>query len=328
MRRIILPAALLVAATIALAGCSAGASDSYTSGGSAPESAPNVAQGQEFSSTDGDKTLTDGTVAADGSSAVDRQVVTTGYMTITAKDPLKSATEATKIVEGVGGRVDARNEYAPANGDNGSATLTLRLPASSLTATLEKLKALGDVVEISTSANDVTMQTQDLDAQIKALSASVDRLVALLSTATDTDTLITLESAISDRQGQLDSLISQKRYLSDQVALSTITLNLQSVASAPVETPDTFWSGLQAGWLAFVAFFSGLLVVLGVLLPWLVLAAIITVLIVALVRRSNRRKQAAWDAQQHPVVAEEFAAPTEAPTAPAKPARKAPAAKK
>lgn len=322
MRRIILPAALLVAATIALAGCSAGASDSYSEGGTAPNVAPDVSTGQEVA-TDGSKTTTDNLVA-DGSSAVDRQVVTTGYMTITAKDPLKSATAATKIVEGVGGRVDARTEYAPTNGDNGSATLTLRLPASTLTTTLEKLKALGDVVEISTSANDVTMQTQDLDAQIKALSASVDRLVALLSTAADTETLITLESAISDRQGQLDSLISQKRYLSDQVALSTITLNLQSIASAPVEPPVTFWSGLQAGWQAFVAFFAGLLVVLGVLLPWLVLAAIITFLIVVLVRRSDRKKRAEFEAREHPVVAPELTPPAE----PARPARKAPAAKK
>ncbi len=282
MRRILLPAALLVAASIALAGCSAGSNSSAPSIGQAPGVAPVGTQGQVIDSN--------GKVvgSASGATAVDRQVVTTGVMTITAKDPLAAATAATKIVESVGGRIDGRNEYAPANGDKGSATLTMRLPADSLAQTLEKFKGLGDVQEISTSASDVTMQSQDLNARITALRASVVRLLSLLSQATDTDTLIKLETAISDRQANLESLESQQNYLADQVALSTITLTLQSIANAPVVAPVTFWGGLAAGWATFVAFFAGLLVVIGVLLPWLVLAAIITVGTIAFARRRRR----------------------------------------
>jgi hypothetical protein len=144
------------------------------------------------------------------------------------------------------------------------------------------------VQEISLNSNDVTMATQDLDARITALSASVDRLLALLATATDTDTLIQLETAISDRQAQLESLQSERRYYADQVALSTITLSLVSTADAPVKEPDTFVTGLITGWNAFVAFFAGLLVVAGVLLPWLVLAGLITALTLWIVKRSKR----------------------------------------
>ena len=118
---------------------------------------------------------------------------------------------------------------------------------------------LGEVQEVSLNATDVTMQSQDLDARITALSASVDRLVALLATATDTDNLIQLETAISDRQGELESLKSQKRYLDDQVSLSTVTLNLVSEQVVPDAEPATFIDGVIAGWNGFVAFFSGLL---------------------------------------------------------------------
>ena len=75
-------------------------------------------------------------------------------------------------------RIDARNEYAPRGGDKGSATLTLRIPSDDLTSVLDKLKALGDVQEVSLSATDVTMESQDLDARITSMRASIDRLMA------------------------------------------------------------------------------------------------------------------------------------------------------
>ena len=278
MRRIIIPAVLLVAA-ISLSGCAASGSpdeSSYTGAGQGVMLEPAQDSGPPLITQES-------AAAADGS--VDRQVITSGYVTITSEEPISAATEATRIVESIGGRVDSRTEYAPIDGDKGSATLTLRLPADKLTATLEKLKTLGELREVSLSSSDVTMETQDLDARITALRASVDRLVALLATATDTDVLIKLETAISERQGNLESLESQRRYLADQVSLSTITLNLVSKADAPVVTPDSFWSGLQTGWDAFVGFFAGLLVALGVLLPWIALAGVITFLIIFFLRR-------------------------------------------
>lgn len=273
MRRIPIVTTALLLAALTLTGCSAGYSESV-SDSSGGVSAPAVSEGSD-------------SVAVEGEATADRQVIVTGWVTVTVEEPRDAATQAIRIAESIGGRVDSRTEYAPIDGDKGSATLTLRLPAESLTATIDKLTALGDVQEISLNSSDVTMATQDLDARITALSASVDRLLVLLATAQDTDTLIQLETAISDRQAQLESLMSERRYYADQVALSTITLNLVSVADAPVKQPDTFVTGLVAGWNAFVAFFQGLLVVVGVLVPWIVLAGIITGIVLWLIKRKR-----------------------------------------
>jgi hypothetical protein len=215
----------------------------------------------------------------------DREVITNGSMTVTADDPIDAATEAVRIVEGIGGRVDARSETAPSDQDQGSATLTLRIPSAQLTPTIDRLKALGDDPDVSISSVDVTVQVQDLDARIGALRASVDRLTALLSTATDTDTLIKLETAISERQGNLESMEAQQRSLTDQVSMSTLGLNLISSEDAPVQEPDTFWSGLETGWTAFVGFVGLLLVTAGVLLPWLGVAAVVAAVVWLVVRR-------------------------------------------
>lgn len=284
MRRTFTITTALVLSAFALAGCSAGfagSSDEAPTEQSEGVRAPEIAQ-------DGGAA----TEADTGDDSVDRSVITTGWVTITVDEPKDAAAEAVRITESVGGRIDARNEYGPLGGDKGSASLTLRIPSEALTSTLDKLRELGEVEEVSLNASDVTMQTQDLEARINARQESLDRMIALLATATDMESLITLETAIAERQGELESLKSEQRYLADQVSMSTITLTFISVADAPVDEPDTFVSGLVAGWNAFVAFFAGLLVALGVLLPWLIFAGIVTIVVIWIVRRSRRNGQA------------------------------------
>ena len=123
------------------------------------------------------------------------------------------------------------------------------------------------------------------------------------SSATDTTNLIAIETAISDRQGELESLEAQQRGLDDQISMSTITLDLRSDAAAPPVKPANFLSGLGAGWGAFVAFWAGALVVFGVLLPWLIflgVAAVVTLIIVRLVGRRTARRAAAVSAGSAP----------------------------
>src|SRR5690606_9313907 len=119
MRRILLPTALLATALL-LTGCSAGASPtSYDAPMTSEGGAPDV----EFSQG------TDTAV-----SDLDRQVITTGWVSIKVDSPLDAAAEAVRITERAGGRIDGRTENAPRGGDGGSASLTLRIPADDLTA--------------------------------------------------------------------------------------------------------------------------------------------------------------------------------------------------
>ncbi|MGV8885350.1 MAG: DUF4349 domain-containing protein [Microbacteriaceae bacterium] len=273
MRQITKVSAVVIAVTLALAGCSA--NSSAMDRGEVAEQAPDSAGGDT------------------GFESAPREVIVNGSVTVTVESPADAAADAARIAESSGGRVDARSERAPINDDKGSAELTLRLPSATLTTTLDKLKKLGDVVSVELTSSDVTTEVKDLDSRISALEASITRLHQLLKTAKDTADLIDLETAITERQGNLESMQSQQRALADQVSLATIEFRLISEAEAPVETPNTFWSGLQAGWGALVGFFSALLVVLGAALPWLVFLGLIAFGIVSFIRWRIRRSDAA-----------------------------------
>lgn len=291
MRRItstrIVLATSVLAAMLLLTGCSAGGgADSAQDGGyaGAPVAPPGADQDAAY-----------GGFAAESSDDNARDVIVTGSMTITAEDPSTTARDAVRIVEAAGGRVDARSEYAPSGGDRGSANLTLRIPAAKLQAVLNDLAALGrdgKADQVSTYTYDVTIQVADLESRIATQRGIIERLNGLLASATSIQDLIELETRIAQHQGELEALEAQQRATADQVALSTLELYVRSEASAPAEAPLDFLTGLKTGWTAFVAFFSGLLVALGVLLPWLVTAGVITALTVFLVRRRRARASA------------------------------------
>ncbi|MGB3910926.1 MAG: DUF4349 domain-containing protein [Pseudolysinimonas sp.] len=278
--------AAVLAATLLLAGCSAGSLATGDSGPVGDEQSVPVAPEMQG----GDSATDGGTGFAAEERA--RDVIVTGSMTVTADDPIAAARDAVRLVESAGGRIDGRTEYAPANGDAGSATLILRIPAERLQAVLDDLAALGRADEISTSTSDVTVLVTDLESRIATQRGIIDRLNTMFERATTIDDLITLETTIAQHQATLEDLEAQQRSVSDQVALSTISLYLRSEAEAPKQEPMDFLSGLSAGWSAFVAFFSGLLVALGVLLPWLIAAGLISAAIVLIVRRNRRRNAA------------------------------------
>ena len=259
----------------------------------------------------------DGGVAgadSDMSSSPGQQMITRGSLSVTVTDPIESADDyrtiaayspydnvgaqayppilaVARIARTAGGYVESRNEYVGTPNSPGRAELVLRIPSSRLGGVLDDLKALGEARDTTISSEDVTQLSQDLAARITALETSVDRLLALLERADDTDTLITIERELSTRQAELEGLKAQKRYLDDQVSMSTISVYLIAERDAPVEDPDTFWTGLQAGWDAFVGFWAGVLVVLGVLAPWLVLLGLIALVIVFIVRRATRKPE-------------------------------------
>ena len=264
--------AVVLLSMLTLAGCSAGASLPTNDLGGVAESAPQF----------------DGT-AADSAVDENRQVIVTGYLTLTVEQPTAAAAEAARIVERVGGRVDSRRESAPTGDEPGSAELTVRIPTDKLEETLVSFKELGELENVEQSEQDVTSEARDLDVRITALRTSVDRLITLMASAGTTADLISIETALSERQANLESLESQQRYLDDQVEMSTFTLYLGSEEDAPVDEPDTFLSGLQAGWDMFVGFFSFLLVAIGVLMPWIILATVIAFGILYLLRRRKMK---------------------------------------
>jgi hypothetical protein len=280
-RRAIL-ASVVVAAAAALSACSSSTASSETDAAAVPF--PQAEQGAPaLDANDAVK-----------SSTADRAVIVTGATYMTVDDPIATASQATHIVEAAGGRIDAHTETAPDGGAGGSAHLTLRIPADHLDAVVQQLRALGKVDEFDTNSTDVTAQVRDLGARIDTLRGSTERIRGLLDSAKDIKDIITLENELDRRQSELESLEAQQRGLDDQVSMSSIDLSLTTKPIVAVDdSPKSFGGAIAAGWHALVGFLSGALIVFGVALPWLVLAAVIALPIVITSRSRQSRRASA-----------------------------------
>jgi hypothetical protein len=123
----------------------------------------------------------------------------------------------------------------------------------------------------------------------------VGQLRALIARATTIADLISAENAVSGKQGELDGLTAQKQLLDDQVALSTLTVNLATDDSAVEDEagPDTFWGGIESGWDSLRDWIGDAVVWTGKALPWLAFTALIAAVLWVLLRVALRRRRGA-----------------------------------
>ena len=276
---------LFALTALALTGCSA-ATDVASEEGLVPDMAISYPADESVVMLDRSDEMG---VSESGSLSVEPDVITTGYLSLIVEVPSTSADEITALVVEAGGRISSRSDYSPIDYGSPSAYLEIRIPVGALEATVSAISERGDVQESSINTYDVSLQKLDLDARISVLESAIERLGVLLEQAENTSDLIATESALSDRQAELDSLNSQREYLSDQTLFATISVNLFTSADATPTDPEGFVDGILRGLASIVAFFAGMIVWAGILLPWLGMLAVVLGVVV-LVRRVRRKK--------------------------------------
>jgi hypothetical protein len=222
------------------------------------------------------------------SGSLEPDIIRTGFLSLSVDSPSDTADEITEVVDAAGGRIASRSDYTPVDYGQPSSYLEARIPYDVLDATVASLQDLGDVQEVSLNTVDVSLQKVDLDARIQVLEAAITRLNELLAEAANTSDLIAVESALSERQAELDSLQAQRDYLSDQTLFATLSISLITPADAIPADPDGFLDGIVRGWEGILAFFAGAIVWAGILVPWVGLAALVVVVGI-LIRRIRRR---------------------------------------
>jgi hypothetical protein len=173
-------------------------------------------------------------------------------------------------------------------------TLTIRVPASRFDAAFGQVGELGTVESSSVTGKDVTNQYIDYEAHLKNLIGRRTVLRGLMTRATTIGESLTVENHLEDVQLQIDQLQGQLRLLNDQIAESTLTVDLRE-ESAPAGESQTDGAihnpSLSRAWDRAIQGFFGIIAMivvgLGYLLPLAVIAGVIYA-IVTLVRRRGR----------------------------------------
>ncbi|KRF29705.1 DUF4349 domain-containing protein [Phycicoccus sp. Soil802] len=155
--------------------------------------------------------------------------------------------------------------------------ITISVPSAELDRVIAELGSVGTVIRSTSSSENVGGQIVDTTSRLQTMRVSVERVRAFLEDAKDLNQIVALEAELTRRQSDLEALEAQLASLKGSVARSPIQISLTTEPGAIVEEPDQagFLVGLKGGWDAFTASLSVLLTVLGALLPFLALFALL-----------------------------------------------------
>ena len=200
------------------------------------------------------------------------------------------------LTQRLGGYFEEQNSNNYASGYR-SAGYTVRVPAEQFEPFLEQVGALYRVRWQSQSAEDVSERYYDTEARLETARIKLDRLQELLSKAQNMEDIITIESAISDVEYQIESLSGELRHYDALIGYATISVSLQEVykVSEQEDAPLTFGgrlaSAFRAGLRAFVDRAEDLAEWLAY--SWLGVLAFAAVVAVAvkLARRKDKRQK-------------------------------------
>jgi Domain of unknown function (DUF4349) len=220
----------------------------------------------------------------------DRAIIYTGQITVRVDHVDVSAEQVRALAVSSGGFVGSEKSSS-GNGSQDQSVITIRVPAAKFGDILNQLGKIGRELDRAVSTDDVTEQVADLDAQITATRTSVESVRRLLTQAKDLNQILQLEKELTARQATLDSLVGKKRRLDEQVALSTVTVTLIGPSTPYVEPKSedpSFLGGLRRGWSTFVVILKVTSAVVGFLLPFLIVIAVVGVPAVWWWRRKQR----------------------------------------
>ena len=174
------------------------------------------------------------------------------------------------------------------------ADYTVRVPAERFDEFLTRAGALCNLTWRSERAENVTEAYYDTEGRLKTQQIKLERLQELLSRAEAMEDIITIESAISETEYQIESLSGTLRHYDALVDYATVSVNLQEVykLSDVEEAPNSFGarmgSAFTAGWAAFAAGMENLAVGLAYIWMWLLALAVIVAAVTAVLRRRKR----------------------------------------
>lgn len=156
-------------------------------------------------------------------------------------------------------------------------TLTIRVPAGALDEALADLGELGELVQQSTTAEDVSAAVVDIEARLRVVEAEELQLLELLRRASGVSQTLEVRDRLNAVRQEVESLEAQREYFEDAVEYSTISATLFERGADDPDDPgddgvlvEAWRTALRVG-LTIVA---GAVVVLGGLIPLAALAAL------------------------------------------------------
>lgn len=232
----------------------------------------------------------------------DRKLIQTAWLELESRDYDKAMAALEQMVTDCGGYIESRSEQGDSLYSSRYsaryASITARIPADKLESAMGTAGEVCNVVRRSTDVADVTESYTDTEARLKTLRLQEERLLEILSKATELTDVLELESRLSEVRYQIESYEAALRNYDSRISYSTLNITLQEVVEYSIvnDPPQTLGQRLADGFADSMRLVKNsaenvlvwLVTFLPVLLLWAVIIAAVLWLALRLVRRFKK----------------------------------------
>lgn len=252
-KRVTLQGSLGILFILALLLTACGAGSSAVTSGSVPASAHVPMQQSGSSSSQGSSTNSGTTSSQKSSSSASygpQYLIKSLQVNMQVKDTRQVASNLQSWISTTDSRSSSAGIDYEQTGDNlYTVSMTFSVESTEYTQIEEYLAGYaeqhgGKLLSLHESVQDVTNDYVDTQSQLMNLRGEQDRLLLLLSNTTALGDIITVESKLTDVEGQIQDIEAHLNALKSQTTFYTVTIDLQPMAPAATPPPPT----QQAPW--------------------------------------------------------------------------------
>jgi hypothetical protein len=288
MRKILL--ALIVAVlAVAAAACSGGDDESADMGAAAADTAVAAAEGGGEA-----EPVAQSSGGAGSLPSVGPRVIQTAALSLSVpRNEFRTTVDRARTVAlGLGGFVVSSSASQGTERQLVAGTLVVRVPEQSYAQAMERLSDLGRVEAREESGQDVSQELVDLGSRARHLEAVERQLLELLERADTVAAALAVQSQLNEVQLELEQARGRLRFLDDQVAFATISLDVHE--RQVVVAGDGGGWGIVDAWRTaghgFVTVVGWIFVAAATIAPLLVLLALLYLAARLAVRRPLFRR--------------------------------------
>ena len=224
----------------------------------------------------------------ENSNQINKKIIKTGNISFKSKNLNDTKQKIDILVKKVNGyyssesfnKSDYRNDY----------NLDIRIPSDNFDNFIKGLNSLeGNITSQNFSANDVTSEYLDFDMRLSNKTAYLEKYKYILKQARTFSEILEVEDKIRVIEEEIESVKGRLKYLSDQVSLSTLNLNIYQEFDSPEKPANSFferlWSSFVKGWKALAEF----VLLLIVLWPFFIIGIVVFFIFYKWVKKPIKR---------------------------------------
>ena len=182
-------------------------------------------------------------MAVEEAQSTERMIIKTGSLSMVVDDVNKAIEEVIDYAEEKGGFLVSSNVNKYGLELQGS--VTVRVPAEILDATVDTIKEMGDLESEYISGRDVTEEYTDLDSRLKNLKATEGQFLEIMKKAKEIEDVLAVQKELGNVRGDIEVITGRIKYLKDSVSLSSLSVHLSTDPSMlPVVDKEDKWKPL------------------------------------------------------------------------------------